>query len=74
MNTKFDFGQDTEHTVYIRRVAVDSLPVEVREQAEGLDNIYAVHDADGSRIALVKDRGLAFMLARQNELTPVSVH
>lgn len=74
MNTKFDFGQETDNTVYIRQVAVESLPQEVQEQAEGLDNLYAVHGADGSRIALVKDRGLAFFLARQNELTPVSVH
>lgn len=74
MNTKFDFGQETDNTVYIRQVAVESLPQEVQDQAEGLDNLYAVHGADGSRIALVKDRGLAFFLARQNELTPVSVH
>ena len=74
MNTKFDFGQETDNTVYIRRVAVDSLPAEVKEQVEGVDSLYAVHGADGARIALVKDRGLAFFLARQNELTPVSVH
>ena len=30
--------------------------------------------ADGERLALVKERALAFILARQNELTPVSVH
>ncbi|WP_312528262.1 DUF1150 family protein [Paracoccus sp. (in: a-proteobacteria)] len=76
MNTKFEFGKDTDadNTVYIRRVTVASLPQEVQDQAEGLDSLYAVHGADGSRIALVKDRGVAFMLARDNELTPVSVH
>lgn len=76
MNTKFEFGNDTDadNTVYIRRVTVASLPQEVQDQAEGLDSLYAVHGADGSRIALVKDRGVAFMLARDNELTPVSVH
>lgn len=75
MNTKFDFGDKEQgNTVYIRRVAVDSLPQEVREQAPGLDNIYAVHGKDGERLALVKDRDMAFFLARQHEMTPVSVH
>jgi hypothetical protein len=55
-------------------VAVAELPAEVREQAMGMHEIYAVHDADGQRLALVKDRELAFVLARQNDLAPVSVH
>ena len=75
MNTKFDFGaEDAERIVYVRPVAVAELPAEVREQAMGMEEIYAVHDADGQRLALVKDRTLAFVLARQNDLAPVSVH
>jgi hypothetical protein len=75
MNTKFDFGtEDAERIVYVRPVAVAELPAEVREQAAGMEEIYAVHDADGQRLALVKDRTLAFILARQNDLAPVSVH
>lgn len=75
MNTRFDFGDmDAERIVYVRPVAVAELPAEVREQAVGMDEIYAVHDADGQRLALVKDRDLAFVLARQNDLAPVSVH
>ncbi|AGT09534.1 DUF1150 family protein [Paracoccus aminophilus] len=74
MNTKFDFSQETDNTVYIRRVAVATLPQDVRDQVEGVEALYAVHGADGERIALVKDRGLAFMLARENEMSPVSVH
>ncbi|MCV2447457.1 DUF1150 domain-containing protein [Paracoccus sp. DMF] len=78
MNEKFDFGpalnDSTGNTVYIRRVAMDTLPDEVRRQVPGVDALYAVHGIDGERLALVKDRSLAFMLARQNELTPVSVH
>lgn len=75
MNTKFDFGtEDAERIVYVRPVAVAELPAEVREQAAGMDEIYALHDADGQRLALVKDRTLAFILARQNDLAPVSVH
>lgn len=36
--------------------------------------LYALHAADGVRIALAGDRDLAFAAARQNEMTPVSVH
>lgn len=36
--------------------------------------LYAVHAADGERIALVGDRELAFAAARQHEMDPVSVH
>lgn len=75
MNTKFDFGEGgAGNTVYIRRVAMAELPEEVRQQAPGIDSLYAVHGIDGERLALVRDRQMAFMLARQNELTPVSVH
>lgn len=75
MNEKFDFGPEKSgNTVYIRRVELDSLPDELREQVTDVDALYAVHGVDGERLALVKDRSLAFMLARQNELEPVSVH
>ena len=75
MDTKFDFGEgNSANTVYIRKIATSTLPEEVREQVPDLGTMYAVHDADGERLALVRDRSLAFMLARQNELSPVSVH
>ncbi|ODT60273.1 MULTISPECIES: DUF1150 family protein [Paracoccus] len=75
MDSKFDFGaQDRARTVYIRPVALDSLPRDVREQMPDVQTLYAVHDTDGERLALVQDRNLAFTLARQNELRPVSVH
>jgi hypothetical protein len=60
--------------VYIRTVAVADLPEDVQDQAEGLETLYAVHRPDGARLALVRDRGLAFALARQNDMVPVSVH
>ncbi|MBP6678796.1 MAG: DUF1150 domain-containing protein [Paracoccus sp.] len=75
MNEKFDFSPEgSGNTVYIRRVALDTLPDEIRQQVPDVDALYAVHGIDGERLALVKDRDLAFVLARQNELTPVSVH
>ncbi|MEM9709656.1 MAG: DUF1150 family protein [Pseudomonadota bacterium] len=60
--------------VYVRPVNVIELPEEVQAHAEGLEQIYAVHNTDGERLALVKDRELAFFLARQHELAPVNVH
>ncbi|MCR8546784.1 DUF1150 domain-containing protein [Salipiger sp. P9] len=75
MNTKFEFklpGED--RIVYVRPVAADDLPEDVQGQLGGLKTLYAVHSADGERLALVKDRQLAFVLARQNDLAPVTVH
>ncbi|RJE85361.1 DUF1150 family protein [Paracoccus onubensis] len=75
MDSKFDFHDNVaENTVYIRQVATNTLPQELQEQLSDVDNLYAVHDAEGERLALVRDRKMAFMLARQNELMPVSVH
>ena len=77
MDTTFDFdrfgmGQD-QRMVYVRPVDVADLPDDVREQVGAAKQLYAVHDA-GERLALVADRKLAFLLARQNDLAPVTVH
>lgn len=75
MDVKFDkFPEIGEHIVYVRPVAVADLPDEIREQVGGLKVLYAVHDRDGARLALVRDRQLAFALARQNDLAPVNAH
>ena len=75
MYEKFDFGPDeNSRIVYVREVAVSDLPEDVQEQAEGVDILYAVHSSDGERLALVKERALAFILARQNDFSPVTVH
>ena len=60
--------------VYVRAVAVADLPDEIREQAIGIDTLYAVHRPNGERLALVRDRAMAFALARQHDLSPVNVH
>ncbi|BBU58819.1 MULTISPECIES: DUF1150 family protein [Mameliella] len=75
MHAKYDFDKLVEgRTVYVRPVKTADLPDDVRKQAAGRDTLYAVHRADGERLALVKDRSLAFVLARQNDLAPVTVH
>lgn len=75
METKYDgFPEDGQSIVYVRPVLVADLPEPIRTQAEGLLTIYAVHRPDGERVALVRDRSMAFALARQNDLAPVSAH
>lgn len=75
MNTMFNFSNvNQDRIVYVRPVAVDTLPKEVRDELSDEHVLYAVHNADGERLALVKDRDMAFMLARQNDLAPVTVH
>ena len=75
MDTKYEFGTvDENRIVYVRPVDVADLPEEVLEQVGGAKTLYAVHDASGQQLALVKDRRLAFVLARQNDLSPVTVH
>ncbi|MGR3500769.1 DUF1150 family protein [Pseudaestuariivita sp.] len=75
MNQAVDFAQFEEDAlVYVRPVEVAELPAEIRPQAMGAKTIYAVHNASGERLALVKDRQLAFVLARQNDMAPVTVH
>lgn len=60
--------------VYVRPVLVADLPKALRDQAEGADTIYALHATDGARLALVKDRALAFVVAREHDYAPVNVH
>lgn len=76
MNTKYDLRTFGQGIVYVRPVAVDDLPAEVQAQAEagGLKQLFAVHNAEGERLALVADRAMAFVLARQHDMTPVTVH
>jgi hypothetical protein len=47
---------------YIKRVVIDG--------ASG----YAVHAADGTQIAVIPDRDVAFATVRQHDLEPMSVH
>jgi hypothetical protein len=75
MDVKYDFGgADDGRIVYVRPVNVADLPDEVQEQVGNAKTLYAVHDANGQQLALVKDRRMAFVLARQNDLSPVAVH
>ncbi|GAA6161363.1 MULTISPECIES: DUF1150 family protein [Ruegeria] len=74
MNTPIELNAEGDRIVYVKTVEVADLPEEMREQAGDLDQIYAVHDSDGQRLALVADRKLAFNLAREHDFSPVAVH
>jgi len=75
MDVKFQgFPEEGNQIVYVRPVAVADLPDEIRAQLGGIETLYAVHRPDGARLALVRDRALAFALARQNDLAPVHAH
>jgi hypothetical protein len=75
MDQKYAF-ETPEHSkiVYVRPVAVADLPDDVRRHVAGAEQLYAVHGENGDRIALVRDRRLAFVLARQHDMKPVHVH
>lgn len=75
MNTPFDpMENQTGRIVYVRSVNVSELPEEAQEHMDGLKKIYAVHSPDGERLALVRERAMAFELARENDFEPVTVH
>lgn len=74
MHSKFEFESQDDRLVYVREIAVADLPEDMRDQADGQDTLFALHAADGERLAIVKERGLAFLLARENDYSPVTVH
>lgn len=75
MNTPFPaFPDQTGKIVYVRAVAVSDLPDDLRDQAGDLDVIYAVHGPDGQQLALVANRAIATHLAREHDVTLLSVH
>ncbi|MEM9844488.1 MAG: DUF1150 family protein [Pseudomonadota bacterium] len=75
MNTPFEFKTDADQAiVYVREVKAVDLPRDLREAVGEIDTLYAVHNAEGERLAIVRDRKMAFALARQNDMTPVAAH
>ncbi|GHF54770.1 DUF1150 family protein [Seohaeicola zhoushanensis] len=74
MNTPYEFKDAGKGIVYVKPVHVADLPEALKAEAGELELIYAVHDAEGHQLALVADRKLAFVLARQHDYAPVNVH
>ena len=63
--------KDSAPIVYVREVAPEDLPDQLKGTSE---QVYAVHDASGNRLALTQDRNVAFAFAKRNDMVPVSVH
>lgn len=75
MDTEYEFPNEMGNRIaYVRPVAVEDLPESVQSQVGDLTTLYAVHSEEGERLALVSDRKMAFVLARQHDLDPVTVH
>lgn len=79
--SKKDFaGLGAPDLVYVREIkAADVLEDVVATATQGLSidpdaTLYAVHGADGERLAVMIDRETAFAAAVAHELEPVSVH
>ena len=60
--------------VYVRSVKTRELPIKMQLATGGLDEVYAIHGEHGECLALARDRTMAFVMARQNDMAPVSVH
>jgi len=62
--------------VYVREVLAGDLESELGSEVNvpADTKLFAVHAANGQRMAVLDDRNAAFAGARQYELEPVSVH
>ena len=69
---------DAENLVYIKRLEAEEacsiIPQNALDTVDLPDQLFALHAANGERIAIVEGRDAAFAAARANELKPFSVH
>ena len=79
--TKEDFrGLGAPDLVYVREIRASDVMADVAvTETRGLSidpeaTLYAVHGADGERLAVMMDREAAFAASVAHELEPVSVH
>ena len=73
MNTPYP-NVPANKLVYVRQIDRSALPAEVQQHLPDDAAVWGVHDAQGTCIALTGDRRMAFSMARQHDLAPVSVH
>lgn len=74
MNSEFPINTSGRPIAYVRPIKASELPEDIRDQLPGVTDLYAIHHEEGERLALVTDRTMAFVMARQNDMDPVSVH
>ncbi len=74
MNTKFDLEAIAQDIVYVKQILATDLPEDMRDKVGDLEELFAVHNASGEQLAVVANRKLAFHLARENDMQPVTLH
>jgi hypothetical protein len=74
MQMKYDLKTMGADIVYVKPVLAADLPDAVRAEIGDLTTLFAVHNTKGEQLALVANRKLAFHLARENHMQPVTVH
>ncbi|MEL6641813.1 MAG: DUF1150 family protein [Pseudomonadota bacterium] len=74
MNIKQKFAELGSNIVYVKEIETTDLPADLQAEAGDLETIFSVHNADGEQLALVANRSLAFHLAREHKMVPVTVH
>lgn len=74
MNNAYDLERMQRDIVYVKPVSVADLPEDMKDEVGDLQVLFAVHNADGEQLALVANRRLAFHLARENDMEPLTVH
>ena len=74
MNTKFDLETIAQDIVYVKQILATDLPEDMRDKVGDLEELFAVHNASGEQLAVVANRKLAFHLARENDMQPVTLH
>ena len=67
------FGLAKGTIAYVTAIAASEIDADI-ETPDGVDTLYALHDASGRRLALFDNRDFAFQVAKQNDLTPMSAH
>ncbi len=73
-------GLGAPRLVYVREIRASDVRADVAGRVDGTLSVdpeavlYAVHGADGERLAVLLDRDSAFAAAVAHELAPVSVH
>ena len=80
MTNKEFAGLGAPDTVYVREISAAEVLADAQlDEVKGFEidpdqTLYAVHSADGERLAVMLDRASAFAAAVAHELEPVSVH
>lgn len=74
MHTKQELKALAGNSIYLKPVDFADLPEDVQAEAGSMDELFAVHNADGEQVALVASTAVASHLAAANELTLVALH